>query len=215
MLNLKWNLALLVMLAGLAAPQSRASALTLFDNTSFVTGGDGLISQVNPIGDSFSTGDVAVDLTDFGAVLSLQGTATGSTTFSLYSDNSETPGTLIATVGTITDTSLTSSSADYLFSGLDIALAADTRYWILATATGNAAWWSAADGSGTGTSNEFLAANQIFPDGDGPLNMSVIGETESGSETPEPGTLALTGAGLAFAVAWRARSIKPRSAESL
>lgn len=203
MLNSKWNLALLVMLAGYAGPRSWAASVTLFDNTAFVTGGAGVISQINPIGDSFSTGNLTVDLTDFGTVLSLSGIVKGSTTFDLYSDNSTTPGTLIDTLGTIADSSLTSTAQEYTFSGLNIPLAADTRYWVVASGTGSAQWWSENDTSGTGVAGEFLVANQVFPDSDGPFNMSVIGQTDSLPETPEPGSLALMGTGLALALGWR------------
>ncbi|MDE3198619.1 MAG: PEP-CTERM sorting domain-containing protein [Acidobacteriota bacterium] len=202
MLNINKKGALFLILAGCAAPSGWAGTVTLFDNTAFVNGGAVVISQVNPAGDSFSTGAVALNLTDFAAVLDLQNSATGATTFSLYSDNLETPGTQIATLGTIGDSSPTTTPESYTISNLDIALTANTRYWILASATGNALWWSAADSSGTGTAGEFVAANQIFPDSVGLFNMRV-----AGAVTPEPGTLVLVGSGLALALF---RRIRPR-----
>lgn len=192
------NLVLALILAAVA-PLARAQ-IVLYDNTDTATSGNIKIADVMPLGDSFSTGAAAVNLTSFSAVLGLSTPATGSTTFSLHADSAGNPGDLIAELATIDDTSLTGTYTEYTFSGLSVALDASTRYWILAESAGAARWISSPDDGGTGVAGEFLVAGAVYPNTEGPMAMSV-----TATPVPEPATYAMIGGTLALALGFIAR----------
>lgn len=201
------NLVLALILAAVA-PLARAQ-IVLYDNTATATAGDVKISEVTPLGDSFSTGAAAVNLTSFSAVLGRNDPATGSTTFSLYSDSGASPGTLITALATIDDTSLTGTFTEYTFSGLSVALDASTRYWILAEGDGVARWISSPNDGGTGVAGEFIVAGAVYPNSEGPLAMSV---TATAVPVPEPATYAMIGGTLALALGFIARRQQRKTA---
>lgn len=177
-----------------------AHATSLYNNLAAVSSGadgvaiSGFTNDFGPLADSFSTGSSAVALTS--VTLDLQATNPGDGgifTVTLDSDNSTSPGSALETIGTISDSSLTSSLADYTLT-TDFALSADTRYWIELSSlspTSSAYWSWSTDTSGTGVANEFFW-NQggVHPNSDSPYQMDV----EAGA--PEPSSLLLLGSGL-------------------
>jgi hypothetical protein len=172
-----------------------AHATSLYNNLPAVSDGSDGVSSFGPLADSFSTGSSPVVLDsvtlDLLATLPNDG---GSIIVTLDGDNSTSPGSTLETIGTINDSSLTSSLADYTLT-TDFALSADTRYWIeLASADSSANWSWSNDISGTGVAGEFYA-NQtgVFPNSGGPYQMDV---EANASATPEPSTLLLLGSGL-------------------
>lgn len=127
----RFSLAILTVSFCLGASET-ASAAFLYDNLSNNSGVPYPISSTAPMGDSFSTGSNSFTLTDLSVRLELTDTAIGSTTFSLWSDNSISPGTQITTLGAIADALLSSSPTNYTFSGLNVSLYANSRYWVMA-----------------------------------------------------------------------------------
>lgn len=125
-----------------------------------------------------------VSLTYFGTI------GDGSTHVELFSDNSTAPGTLLRTIGTLADTSLTNSLTIYDFTlSTPYELAANTRYWIALVAdptNGSVAAWSSSDSAaGTGVSGEYLEyQGSIYTNDNGPWNMEVMG-----SAVPEPASI--------------------------
>jgi hypothetical protein len=120
-----------------------------------------------PEGDSFSTGVSAFLLTD--VQLALTGFQdSNSFSVSVFSDNgtactagptcSGGPLALLYTIATVSDNSLSTSLADHNFSlAAPQTLAANTRYWIIASsANGSGTLWSyTEDLSGIGVAGEF------------------------------------------------------------
>jgi len=108
---------------------------------------------IGPLYASFSTGSSATALTDVQLNLEfLDGDGAGFSV-GLYADSNTTPGNLIQTIGSMTDSSISDSGATYNFPvSPGIALAANTRYWIgLSSDSGsNTGWEVTGSSAGTG-----------------------------------------------------------------
>jgi hypothetical protein len=131
-----------------------------------------------------------------------------SITASLYADAAMTPGSLITTLGTISDSDLSTSLANITVSlSSNPALSANTRYWIGLASDGGASWGFANDGSGTNVSTELWAQQGIvYCDSNvagctgtvltKPWVMRVDASVLDSVPVPEPASSALLGAGL-------------------
>lgn len=174
----------------------------------------------DPAYQSFSTGSQPVTLSGLDLV-GWVGNLTdgGSMSIALYANNSTGPApTPLDTLGTFTDSSLTTSLNGFSVpvAGLDIQLAADTRYWIGiydSSAPGYSSsfvWGERFDNSDTvGAAGQYTGIyGQVIPDpysffdasngttyDFGPMDMAVTGVV-TGS-VPEPATLGLLALGLA------------------
>ena len=126
------------LLAGLALSLgSAAHAGVVYDNLSAPFGGDGnLANPVQDSADSFSTG-AAGTLGDVKLLLLATTPGDGGAiTVNLLSDSSTSPGSVIEPLGTISDSSLSTSYSTQDVSGFPpVALSAGTRYWIQLVAT--------------------------------------------------------------------------------
>jgi len=174
-----------------------------------IGGADPVAGNTVPLADSFFTGATGYTLTDVTLSLVLQGSATGSIAVELLSDSSTSPGSILATIGTINDSAVGFDPANYDFAvSPTIALAAMTRYWIEVVDGGgpsasSIAWTWANDLSGTGVltsgGGEYNvnAASQAVEQNslsNLPYQMGVFGTPSS--VIPEPSSVVLLGLGL-------------------
>jgi hypothetical protein len=161
-------------------------------------GSGGLVE--GPLYDSFSTGTGSgILLTGVQLLLSRSGGSSGTTSIGIYNNDAGTsppsPGSLFATIGTVTDSSLSGTASVWNVSlGSSLSLAASTRYWVGLSTNNNASmqWWYAASGTGTGVANEFFSnsTGNYANAGDRPYQMLV-------TVVPEPSLYALALVGLA------------------
>ena len=111
-------------------------------------------------------------------------------TVALYADSAGSPGSLLTTIGTLNDTSLSASPSSFDFPlGTPALLAANTRYWIgISTTNGSAAFWDwSLDIGGTGVSTGFFANDGgVSPNVDGPYQMRVTALSGAPTTTPTP-----------------------------
>jgi hypothetical protein len=127
--------------------------------------------------------------------------ALGSITVALYSStagNPPAPLSQIAVLGTLNDTSLTSSPTVYDFPVPNIPLAAGTRYWIrLSTSNSNIAYWAWGPDAGTGVTTEyFYNGTGAHPNSGEPFLMEVtVGPAVSLAPVPPSLMLVLIGLG--------------------
>jgi hypothetical protein len=180
----------------------QASAAVLYDNLGAQTYSSDHVTDTGaqafgPLYASFSTGASATALTDLKLRLGADDPAAGgSFAVSLLSDAALHPGAVLASLGILFDSALSSapSSVIDIPIGTPIALAADTRYWIeLSSDNTSATWAYSLDLSGTGVAGEYydnvggVSANNAS-DGPGAYQMSV-------TTVPEPfsGALFLSG----------------------
>src|ERR1039457_4066821 len=206
-----------VFLLFVALSSSFGQSIILFDELNAANSGSDSVTKVGPLGESFSTGASAVSLTDVMVKLNIAqnngGTfdaltrrraGGGSTwvqpaassspavTIALYSNNVLRPGTLLAQLGTVPDSSLPSSGAYQNFDipvNPPVPLTANTRYWILITSSNNsvAAWAWTPDVTGIGSANEYTFFQEgVYPNvgaSDGPYQLRV---TAAPPATPLP-----------------------------
>lgn len=191
----------------LAAAPTMCHAAVIYDNLTQPFGGSdgvgtgGLVE--GPLYDSFSTGTGSgFLLTSVQLLLSNGGGSSGTTSIGIYSNNAGTippsPGSLFATIGTVTDSSLSGTASVWSVSPVSpLSLAASTRYWVGLSTNNNASmqWFYASSNAGTGVADEYFSNSQgsFANAGNGPYQMSV-----SVTAVPEPSTCASLLAGLAF-----------------
>ena len=201
----------------LAASSGIAGSI-VFDNTAFA-----LPAGTNVMGasffDSFSTGAASGPLSGLELVLGDQTPSDGGAiTVSLYSDAPGCgpsciagPGSFIANIGTVQDSSLGLAASIVPVSlTSNPTLAAGTRYWIFVTGASLSVtgpyWANASAASGLGVSTEFsgvgnypytTASVLTFDSSTAPRAMQVtVGGSAGVAGTPEPGSLWLGGIGL-------------------
>lgn len=197
-------LAIGAVLAALAGGSAQATVV-LFDTT--ISAGS-LVAAIKPssggpAAQSFNTGGIGGTVGINYVALDIKATAPGdggSFIVTLNADSgSNTPGASLLTLGTVLDSSLTTTAQLIKFSGTDlIDLASNTQYWIEATQVGaspvTSAQWILATGAvtGPGAAGNFIYKGGVsFADSSShePLVMTV--------DAPEPMTLAVLGVGLA------------------
>ncbi len=184
---------------------SVADADIIYDNispsTGATSGGSASISSSDhgPLADSFSTGAGSSMLTDL-KLLVAAATPTDGDSFNvlLLSDSSTSPGSVLTTLRTVSDSSLTTtlSTVDIMLS-TPYLLAANTRYWIeLSSLSTSGVWSFTTTNVGIGVANEYnfyagsVSANSAFT----PYQMTV---TTSAVPVPEPSSLGLCAIGIA------------------
>lgn len=189
--------ALLATALGVVGVQSQTIIFDSLSNTPY--SGTGLL-HASPIAASFSTTSSAFDLVDVKVLLNDAGSiGSGTTTVSLFSDipgvggAGPTPGSLLTTIGTLPDTSLTTANSVFDFTlGTPFVLSASSRYWIelSSTASSTAHWAYTSSSAGTGVASEYFyssgSGGTFANNPTGPFYMQV-------SAVPEPSTLALLG----------------------
>jgi hypothetical protein len=125
----------------------------------------------------------------------------GSTSIGIYNSNvgasPPTPGSLLASIGTVSDASLSGTASVWSVTlGSPLSLAGGTRYSVgLSTSTNaNAQWAYASSSAGTGVAGEYLSNNTgtFSTVGNGPYQMKV-----SVAAVPEPSLTVMALVGLA------------------
>ncbi len=175
---------------------AHAQNTVFFNSLGGRPGGSDLIADVGPIAESFSTGsssldlvDVIVNLTDGGSL------GSGVTTFSLFSNDPSgvggpVPGTLLAEIGSVNDSQLSSAFEDFNITLANpFVLASNTRYWIeLNSSSSSVAQWAYTfNGSGIGVASQFFNnSSGTSPTSAGPYGMEV-----SVAPAPEPSSMGM------------------------
>jgi hypothetical protein len=129
----------------------------------------------------------------------------------LYSDSSTSPNTLLDSLGTINDSSLTTSPAEYAIPVTPFSLASG-RYWIvISSSDGSSAAWGMTDiMTGAGVSSGYFGDpydGYVLNSNTGygaPFNQ-VAFEMQVDGLTPEPSTILFGAIGLAMLAAYRRR----------
>jgi hypothetical protein len=125
--------------------------LVLLDNTTNAPQGGFVVWSGQIVAQGFSVGDQAVMLQK--VTLSLKGSSTASgLVVSLYSDSGGSPG---ATLATLTGPGAPATDGNYDYAG-SFALAANTKYWIVATSTGSGLAWAFTEVAGDSGSATLL-----------------------------------------------------------
>jgi hypothetical protein len=195
----------------LASPSVRANLVTLYSNYGVSpaapfdpTFGDTVSNGSNDLSASFAftvggTQNLALNQILFTASI-VSSTDPNSVTLSIEKNNGGQPGTQIFTSGAITGQMGILGSAtqppvtiDYTAISGGTVLMAGATYWLTldGPAAAHVAW--NANGQGLNGTEEFLQAGAWTPASREVGAFAIIGQT------PEPGTLALFGAGLALA----------------
>lgn len=192
------NIAALSILAAFTFAVPVHADVFTFDNLNATTVDADSLATFGPIAASFSTANYGTTLTEVS--LKLSATAdTGSLTVQLLSDASTSPGSVLSTIGTLSDSLLSSTLLNYTFTlAAPFNLAANTRYWIELTSIGSSANWAwSQDIAGPGVAGEYISnTNGIFANStEAPYQMQVL------TAAPEPSGYAILGFGLLGLVA--------------
>ena len=200
--------------AGIAiSAGSVAEGGTIYDNLNATPDGVDYVASFGPLADSFSTGAATI-LVDVKLLLSGDSTSSGTTFVYLLNDASTSPGSVIAQLGSISDSSLPIMPGVIDVSSFaPIILNATTRYWIELSSTNTTAGWAfSGDTSGPGVENEFFANQHgVFANSIGePYQMQV-----NTTAIPEPSTLALSIAGLGTLLGFRRRVVRQMKRQAM
>ena len=190
----------------------------LFNTTNLMSTQNNSIDPVNgdgPLAQSFFGGSVDMTLTSIKLGLDITSASLGSFVVTLNQGNgSNMPGLFMATLATIFDNSLSTTSAIYTFSNLALlgqTLVHGKEYWIEITTatTTNAEWYRATTAlspPGVGTTGTFNATGDLVTPGAFTSSGVSLGNPPFvlQVEAPEPASLAVLGAGIA-ALGWARR----------
>lgn len=184
-------------LAALALPGS-ARAATIYTNLANPNSTSSIgVNSTTWAANGFTTGAVASTLSD--VILALESVSTtGTLTVSLYTNVGNAPGANLATLGTIAENLLSTSSFTNQQFNASYALAANTSYFVVlsgsTTNTPEALWERENGASGTGVAGNYWGTSvnsgaawgmHLLSTDFQPLLMQV----DTASSTPEPGTL--------------------------
>ncbi|MDR3535975.1 MAG: PEP-CTERM sorting domain-containing protein [Acetobacteraceae bacterium] len=184
--------------------------------------------------DSFTTGSSGV-VNDIAIALTKTSSSSGSVVITLWTDNgsglsvpgSDAPGTQIATLGTVTASSLTLNAKTIEFYTPSVEMAANTEYWVeiskAAGPTSTINFYLNASaptlGGTSGGNPELYRANGVNATLPPEMEICVSGDGSCTATlaAPEPPALSLLGlgiAGLGFAVHRRRRFAPPANLAS-
>lgn len=153
-----------------------------------------------PLGASFLSGSSASTLTSVSVFLNNQaGTTSGSFSISLFNNSvMNTPGTLLETLASPSDSVLPSGTGTFTYSGLSYLLTPDTEYWIDLSGNSALGWFGTDDTSGIGVSGEYLYVDGASYANDliGPQQMTI-----TTTATPEPSSRPVCALGLLASIA--------------
>jgi hypothetical protein len=170
---------------------------------SFSTFYNGLAASFSTVPQLFALTEV--DLVLGPARLTEQPAATSGLSVYLFSDSGTTPGSLVATIGSILDSAI-SGTGVYSFSGLNVALSSSTRYWVgvFPQAGGTTSRWGLTAPAPVSAQGQYTydTADLAYRNVNSALQMRIIGN----ETVPEPSTLLLAAFGMSALVMWRRRS---------
>lgn len=171
-----------------------------------------------PAGFSFTSPNSATNVADVQIKLNFNSDASrsGTITVALYSNTSgPAPGSLIATLGTLAESSVTNGDNIYDFPVANgPALTPNTRYWVVVSdSNGSTAvsWAGQVGTGGTGVSGEYLGLNFFsqyaitFANNSAPPLIASVTVLPSISPTPAPSSLIAALIGLAFLAFYASR----------
>jgi hypothetical protein len=187
-----------------------AQATALYDNLVYASGGadPASVAGFGPLFNSFSTGSVAFGLSQIDLALTASSPDNGSFTISVL-DGQNFPNAVVLSVGTFSDTKLSSAVSTFTVNFAPLTLVANSRYWIelSASATSSVEWSFDGDASGIGVAGEiFQNQNGVFDSSDGPYQMQISdGQVSAVPELPSWTMMVLGFVGLAFATRYKAR----------
>ncbi|HEY1880240.1 MAG TPA: choice-of-anchor R domain-containing protein [Caulobacteraceae bacterium] len=157
---------------------SAAGATVLYDNLGAGSSGVDPASSFGPLADSFSTGGGSFNLKAVTVLIDGTSTDGGAFTVSLLADNSTSPGAVIVSTGSISDSVLDPTLTAETFD-LSATLSPGTRYWIeISSVAGDVPssldWSWSLDTSGTGVAGEFFSnTNGVVANSGGPYQMFI------------------------------------------
>jgi hypothetical protein len=201
-------------LATLIAVPDLARAGVIFNNILAAPAAGDSVVPYGPLYASFSTDSTSATLSDVELFLLVGNPdSLGAIDIGLYSDDDTSPGTEIALLGTLDDSSLTTSPEIYDISLAsvppeDLILSPNSRYWIGLSndpddeAQTSAGWAWSSDISGQGVASEYYAL--VYPS-----TLTVNPNTFEGgyqmliATSPEPGTVVQVLSGLCLALVLR------------
>ena len=176
-MNKYTNIAVLAILAAFSFTVPANADVISFDNLNATSVDADSLAAVGPIAGSFSTSAFASKLSQVSFKLS--GTAdAGSVTVQLLSDSSSSPGSVLGTIGTLSDSLLTGTLSNFtVIPSTTFNLLASTRYWIQLVSNSSSANWAwSEDISGPGVAGQFIAnTNGVFANStEAPYQMQVL-----------------------------------------